>query len=126
MSRTPLRTLSFLALLSLAAVMCSSGLYMWNVSASSAREFEGAFSTIATVRQSEDGVAQKPRWRADRGSYSYVREYAYNLALPAACCQGFFNRAHRKFAKQPFLIFDNFSSLFLCSQKNILDFRADL
>jgi hypothetical protein len=46
--------------------------------------------------------------------------------LPAASFQEFSNRVHRKFTKWALLISDDFISLFLCSQKNMLEFRVDL
>jgi hypothetical protein len=81
MTRVPLRTTLFTVLLALAVVMCSSGFYLWAMSALNAKAFESAFSTIATVRQIEDGIDQIREWDAILGDYRYSRTPVYNEVI---------------------------------------------
>ncbi len=82
MVRTPVKTILFLLLMALAAILSTLGLNLWQISASNMKAFEAVFTTIGTVEQKKAALHKEEVWDSIDNilSYHYIPEY--NAPIP--------------------------------------------
>lgn len=75
MARTPVRTVLFLVLMVVAALLLTLGTCIWLKGNRTMARYEDRFMTIGTVRQVPDSFEQTLQWNAETKDYD-VRKYA--------------------------------------------------
>lgn len=78
MMRTPVRTIFFFALMTLAAFLMTFGLCIWQKSSRTMAVYEDRFLTIGTVRQMPKSFEQTFRWDAEGKDYDIIKRPQYS------------------------------------------------
>jgi putative ABC transport system permease protein len=88
--RTPVKTILFLLLITLAAILSTVGSNLWRMSSSNMRAFEEAFTTIGTVEQKKTLLNKEDTWDAitQISSYHYRANYSDPIPLSALDFEG--------------------------------------
>ncbi len=76
--RTPVKTLAFLVLLSLAVTFFMLGFQLWTGARDNIDRIDKAYMTIGTVEQKASSVSTEKMWLADRNSYTYFVAPGYD------------------------------------------------
>lgn len=90
--RTPVRTILFLLLLTLASALSTIGINLWQISSSNMKAFEEVFTTIGTVEQDKSVLRKVGEWDAIDQLYRYYYVGAYNAPIPVSVLE--FNAAN--------------------------------
>ncbi|WP_379127323.1 hypothetical protein [Paenibacillus sp. sgz500958] len=81
MWRTPVKTVLFLMLLILSALLLSLGCNLWQRSSVNIKAFEGTFTTIGTVQQKASAVKSNYQWDAEKKSFTLYKSPSYNTPI---------------------------------------------
>ena len=84
LSRTPLKTMSFLGLITLACTLLAVGANLWVRNQNSRRNLEELFMTIGTVEQKASSVAQRTVWNAEIKDYEIRQSPEYAQIYPVS------------------------------------------
>ncbi|MCL6458964.1 MAG: hypothetical protein K6T85_13235, partial [Gorillibacterium sp.] len=82
--RTPIKTVLFLLLLTLSAVLLSLGCNLWQRSTVNIKAFEDTFTTIGTVQQKASAIKSDYQWNAEKKTNMLYTYPAYNAPIPVS------------------------------------------
>ncbi len=82
--RTRIRTIAFLALLTLAVTFLSLGVNLWLSCSRNMREYEKVFTTIGVVDQKENSMKVTAQWDPFGKEYTYWNEPVYDSFIPVS------------------------------------------
>ena len=80
--RTPVKTLAFLVLLSLAVTFSMLGFQLWAGARDNIERIDKAYMTIGTVEQMANSVSTDRSWDAETKSYTYFSYQVYGGIIP--------------------------------------------
>ncbi len=80
--RTPVKTLAFLVLLSLAVTFSMLGFQLWAGARDNIERIDKAYMTIGTVEQMANSVGTDRMWDAETKSYTYYSYQGYGGIIP--------------------------------------------
>lgn len=84
MLRMPLRSISFLVMIALSALLLTLGVVLWANNSSAIRKYEDSFITIGTVEQKAFSVTQGAQWDAELKDYRLFQRGNYSTLLPVS------------------------------------------
>lgn len=80
--RTPLKTLLFFLLITLAAALIATGGGLWKLCRDNTEYFVGLFRTIATVEQKPEQIVKAEEWDAEVEGYTVRNAKRYGETIP--------------------------------------------
>jgi len=84
MLRTPVKTVLFLVLLSLSAVLLTLGVSLWHIGTAVLDAYEGTFITIGTVQQKQTSMERNSYWNGYQKEYVDFVNPVYGVTLPVS------------------------------------------
>ena len=84
LGRTPLKTLAFLVLLSLAVTFSMLGFQLWSGARDNIDRIDKAYMTIGTVEQKANSLKTEKKWDGFTKSYTYKAMADYDGIIPAS------------------------------------------
>ena len=82
MLRMPFRSISFLVLIILSALLLTMGVVLWVNNSSAIHSYQDSFVTIGTVEQKAFSLTQSVKWDAERKDYQLIQKAEYSTLLP--------------------------------------------
>lgn len=82
--RTPIKTVSFLLLITAFSMFFTLGVLLWMINQSMIHSYENSFITIGTVEQKAFSVNKTSRWSAQLKDYELRQRAVYSKILPAS------------------------------------------